>query len=158
MKTIISAMLLMTMAAPVAAQEWQGGGPLFQMYQQHAQSAPQAQAYAPQAYSRYGDQGFPPAYEQSGWGQQGQYGQNGPPPGYYDQRGNNDQRGYRDERRCSGGTGAVVGGLAGGAVGYGLGGRRNRTAGTIFGAIAGAVAGNAIERSSCRNRNDNRGW
>jgi len=65
--------------------------------------------------------------------------------------------GYRHReyrRRCSGTTGAIIGGVAGGLLGreIGRGGRWNEpsTTGLIIGAGAGALAGRAIERENCR--------
>jgi hypothetical protein len=61
-------------------------------------------------------------------------------------------------RRCSGTTGTIVGGVAGALLGREVtrGGRGYRsnsgTTGTILGAAIGALAGRSVDKSSCRNR------
>lgn len=68
----------------------------------------------------------------------------------------NDRR-YR-ERRCSGTTGAILGGIAGALLGGDLGGRptrygyRRSGTGTVVGAGVGAVIGSEIDRNSCEER------
>jgi hypothetical protein len=153
MKTIFAVAVAAVLAVPATAQQWSGGGPLFDMYQQNAQPQQQAQPYSP-----YGYQGNPPPYEASNWAPQGggwnggwQDGPNGPQAGW---RGDGrDDR--RFDRRCNGTTGAVIGGVAGGAAGAGIGGRRNRTLGAILGGVAGAVVGSSIDKNNCR-RQQNR--
>jgi hypothetical protein len=163
MKTIFAVAVAAALAVPAAAQQWSGGGPLFDMYQQNAQP----QQSQTQPYSPYGYQGNPPPYETSNWAPQGggwnggwQDGPNGPQAGW---RGDGrDDR--RFDRRCNGTTGAVIGGVAGGTAGAGIGGRRNRTLGAILGGVAGAVVGSSIDKNNCRrqqNRWDgdgNGGW
>lgn len=59
------------------------------------------------------------------------------------------------ERRCSGTTGAILGGIAGALIGGDLGGRptrygyRRSGAGTLVGAGVGAVVGSEIDRDNC---------
>ncbi|NML05146.1 hypothetical protein [Sphingomonas sp. G-3-2-10] len=64
------------------------------------------------------------------------------------------RRYYRNNERCSGTTGAIVGGLLGAVIGgeAGRGGYYNRRSGTgtILGAGAGALIGSEIDRSNCR--------
>jgi hypothetical protein len=59
------------------------------------------------------------------------------------------------ERRCSGTTGAILGGIAGALLGGDIGGRptrygyRRSGAGTVIGAGVGAVVGSEIDRDNC---------
>jgi hypothetical protein len=59
-------------------------------------------------------------------------------------------------RRCSGTTGTVIGGVGGALLGRSITRDRYRgrsgTTGTILGAAIGALAGRSIDKSSCRNR------
>ena len=59
-------------------------------------------------------------------------------------------------RRCSGTTGTVIGGVGGALLGRSVTRDRYRgrsgTTGTILGAAIGALAGRAVDKSSCRNR------
>ena len=91
---------------------------------------------------------------------------------YYDDRGYDNSRDYRQSRydrrdrqirnsrnynnynnqRCDNGTGGtIIGAIAGGLLGHEIVGRRgDKTAGTIIGAGVGALAGRAIDRSDGR--------
>ena len=59
-------------------------------------------------------------------------------------------------RRCSGTTGTVIGGVGGALLGRSVTRDRYRgrsgTTGTILGAAIGALAGRTVDKSSCRNR------
>jgi len=90
-------------------------------------------------YDRYGRQ----VYANNNYGN-GSYGNNG---GYYG-RSNSNQ--YGTQRRCSGTTGTIVGGIAGALLGREVAGYRNRTTGTIVGGAVGALAGRAVDKSQCR--------
>ena len=68
--------------------------------------------------------------------------------------------GRRHNRRCSGTTGTIVGGVAGALIGReidrsdrrGRFGRRDSgTTGAIIGGAIGALAGRSVDKSSCRN-------
>ncbi|MEA3065237.1 MAG: hypothetical protein QOJ27_1683 [Sphingomonadales bacterium] len=63
---------------------------------------------------------------------------------------------YNYNRRCSGTTGTVIGGVGGALLGRSITRDRYRgrsgTTGTILGAAIGALAGRSIDKSSCRNR------
>ena len=64
------------------------------------------------------------------------------------------QRNYRYNRRCSGTTGTIVGGVAGALLGREVTRNRYRgrsgTTGAILGGAIGALAGRSIDKSSCR--------
>jgi hypothetical protein len=98
--------------------------------------------YNNSAHAGYYDQGNGNYYGNDYYANRGYNG------GYY-----NDSYRYRD-RRCSGTTGTIVGGVAGALLGraatrdY----RHSGTTGTILGGALGALAGNAIDKSSCRGR------
>jgi hypothetical protein len=98
--------------------------------------------YNNSAHARYYNQGYGSNYGNDYYANRGYNG------GYY-----NDSDRYRS-RRCSGTTGAIVGGVAGALLGraatrdY----RHSGTTGTILGGALGALAGNAIDKSSCRGR------
>ena len=102
------------------------------------------------------DRGY--SQSQSYYGRnQGYYGNNqgyyGRSQGYYGDR-------YYDDRRCSGTTGTIVGGIAGALLGRGIdrsgsgryGRRDSGTTGAIIGGALGALGGRAIDKSSCRGR------
>ncbi|HEX8263183.1 MAG TPA: hypothetical protein VF547_09950 [Allosphingosinicella sp.] len=100
----------------------------------------------------------------------GGYDRGGYDQGYYG-RGDYDRnsdgryygRSYRGDRnynrRCSGTTGTIVGGVAGALLGREVtrggsryGRRGSGPTGTILGGALGALAGRAVDKSSCRNR------
>ena len=56
----------------------------------------------------------------------------------------------RDQKRSSGTTGAVVGGIAGAVLGSQVAGRGARTEGAVIGGVGGAVVGNQIGRHSVK--------
>lgn len=105
--------------------------------------------YADRSYDRsdrrYADRSYDRSYGNRSYG--------------YDDRGYADE--YRGERRCSGTTGTIVGGVAGALAGraidrnsgsrYGRYSRRGSgTTGTIIGGALGALAGRAVDKSGCR--------
>lgn len=98
-----------------------------------------------QDYGRYGyyDQGY------NGGGYYDRYSR----PVYREDYRPRGHRYHRNYRRCSGTTGAVIGGvvgaLLGGEIGRGRYGGRSGT-GTIVGAGAGALLGREVGRSDCR--------
>lgn len=62
------------------------------------------------------------------------------------------------QRRNDGIAGAVIGGVVGGIAGNIIGGDGNRLAGTLIGGGVGALAGQAIDKSSSRRRDLERGY
>lgn len=117
-------------------------------YQQDDAEPVVEQGYQQQAYS---DRGGARRYRP------GDYYEGGGAPLAGDPR---DGRRYRP-RRCTGTTGAILGGIAGALIGGDIGGgrrgygryRRGGGAGTIVGAGVGAVVGSEIDRSTCEDRN-----
>jgi hypothetical protein len=68
-----------------------------------------------------------------------------------------DDRTYRGDRRCSGTTGTIVGGVGGALAGRAIdrsGSRYSRgggTTGAIIGGAIGALVGRSVDKSSCNN-------
>ena len=107
-------------------------------------------SYRGDRYDRRGYSGNQGYYGNGGYyaGNQGYYGRS---QGYYGDR-------YYDDRRCSGTTGTIVGGIAGALLGRGIdrsgsgryGRRDSGTTGAIIGGAVGALAGRAVDKGNCR--------
>lgn len=112
----------------------------------------QRYGYYDSRYDRY-DSRYNRAYNDRYASRDRYYGSRSYDNGYYNRNYNNN---YYGQRRCSGTTGTIVGGVAGALLGreitrsnsrYGRG--NSGTTGAIIGGAVGALAGRAIDKSNC---------